>query len=468
LPPQDSKRPRGQKSVPQRRSADTHAEPAEEVASPDQFVGDEDDVEIPGEEEVAQEPLEKSIRNIAAPSRRPRDEIRDVPRFSPPIHKPKRSYRVWLWAIAAAAVIALGALLLVALRGTSVNVVPRSHAVVFDETSRFTAYPQTTSASGTLAYTTEVLELQDSEAVQSSGVVHVEERASGVITVFNDSSSAPYRLIKNTRFESAGGLIFRAPADVVIPGKSGSTPGSVSISVMADQVGEQYNIAPGKLTVPGLKGGADFTKVYAQANAAFTGGFSGDRPGVSEVDMESARTAVRGRLEKKIYEAIEALSDDASLAFPQLATVTYEDMPIEDAGEGNARVQQKVVATAVVLPMAQLANTVARTVSADADNSTIRIVGIKDFGALPVNASTTVGTDPLQFALTGQAMLVWEVDASELAQALAGRDQSAFQTIVTGFSGIQSATARIEPFWSDSFPSEAARIRVKIEDPASQ
>ena len=72
------------------------------------------------------------------------------------------------------------------------------------------------------------------------------------------------------------------------------------------------------------------------------------------------------------------------------------------------------------------------------------------------------------FQLTGQAMLIWEVNASELAQALAGRDQSAFQTIVTGFPGIQSATARIEPFWSSAFPGDANRIRIKIADPAAK
>ncbi len=473
LPPQEpGKRASGRSSLkrdPDVRPAAKAPEPVveEEITETD----DADTIDLRTsairEPELDEAPAERSIRNISAPARRARDDMHDAPRFTPPAPRQKRSYRAVLWVLAAVGVLAVVALLMVALRGTSVSVIPRSQTVVFDETSRFIAYPYSAGSASTLTYTTQTITLEESEPVKSTGTTRAEERASGTITVFNDSTTAPYRLVKNTRFESADGKIFRAQSDIVIPGKSGTTPGQVQVSVLAEEVGEQYNIAPGRLTVPGLAGGSDFTKIYAETAVAFTGGFVGERPSVSEADLAGAQAAIRGRLEQKIREAVGALNSADVMTFPEIASVTFESLPTKPENDG-ARVSEKATVVAPVIAAPELAKAVARTVAADADAATIRIVGMKDFGGLPAMASSTPGVDPVQFTLTGQAMIIWDVNASELAQALAGRDQSAFQPIVTGFPGIQSATARIEPFWSDSFPSDATAIKVKVADPSVQ
>ncbi len=469
LPPQDNGRKAGARTVSLRKDPDVRPSTTAEESGIPALDSDEDEIVIPGEEGTAvpdESTPGRSIRNISAPARRIRDDMQDAPRYSPPMPKQKKGGRKWLWAVAVLFLAIVATLLLIALRGTSVTVVPRSHTVVFDETSRFTAYPQTSATEGTLPYTTQTVELEDSEPVESSGTVHAEEKASGTITVFNDFQTTPVKLVKNTRFEAPGGLIFRAPADIVVPGKKDTTPGQITVTVIADQAGEQYNIAPARLNVPGLKGSAEYAKVYGQAAVAFTGGFNGERPGISESALAGARTAVRGRLEKKIRESISALATDATVTFPELAAISYTNLPTTSETAGGARIHEKATAVVPLLPAPQFAEAIARTVSAEADNAHIRLVGIKDFGGLLISASSTPGTDPIQFQLTGQAILIWEVKAEELAQALAGRDQSAFQTIVTGFPGIQSATARIEPFWSTSFPGDGTRIRINIEDPA--
>jgi hypothetical protein len=86
--------------------------------------------------------------------------------------------------------------------------------------------------------------------------------------------------------------------------------------------------------------------------------------------------------------------------------------------------------------------------------------------ALPATTSGDSNT-ALAFSLRGQAQLVWRVDASELASALAGRDEGAFQTIVGGFEGIEEARARIEPFWKNSFPADPTDIKITVKDPAT-
>lgn len=471
LPPHGNGRSGKSRTISLRKDPDVRPAPTVEESATDipDMDSDEDEIEVPSddvEEARSAEPVRaaRSIRNISPSPKRLRDDMNDAPRYSPPMPKAKKPRRKWLWGIVIVLVAILAILFLIALRGTSVSVIPRSHTVVFDETSRFTAYPLASAPESTLPYTTQTIDLEDSEPVASTGTVHAEEKASGNITLFNEYATKPLTFVKSTRFQTADGLIFRTPSDIVVPAMTGTTPGKVTVTVVADAVGEQYNIGPMKLTLPGLKGSPEFTKVYAQVTTAFTGGFNGDRPGISDSELGGARTALRGRLEQKLREAITALSTGEIVTFPELAQVTYTDLPTTQE-TGGARIHQKATAVVPLLPAPAFALAVARTVSAEAEGAHIRMVGIKDFGGLLVSASSTPGIDPIQFRLTGQAMLVWEVNAGDLAQSLAGRDQSAFQTIVTGFPGIQSATARIEPFWSSSFPGDATRIRIKITDP---
>src|SRR3989344_7765525 len=103
---------------------------------------EEHDAPVPERSEGA----EKSIRNIQVPARpRRMTEMRE--NSSPP--PPRKTSRMWLWGGVVVAFLILGAIGLIALRPTTITVIPRSHAVLFDETARFTAYPAGMAATGT-------------------------------------------------------------------------------------------------------------------------------------------------------------------------------------------------------------------------------------------------------------------------------------------------------------------------------
>lgn len=420
-------------------------------------------------EEIVDEPLapDRSIRNVNFTPARPRRTTAIPPQPKTFGMPRKPGSRKWMWFLAILALFVVGALALVSLRMTSVTVTPRVHAVLFDESSVFTAYPQVAAAAGTLPYTVETVELEESDSVASNGSVQASDKASGLITVFNDYSTASQRLIKNTRFEATGGLIFRAPSDIVVPGKTASGPGQVTITVVADQPGAQYNVGPvARLTLPGLKSTADmYAKIYAQSSAAFSGGFVGEKPGVAQADLDRAIAGMRSRIEGKARDAAEKLASDSVIVFPDLVQIRYEEAPsVEGAGD-NVRVVQKARVSIPVFPAEMFARVVALSVSSDLDDATVSLVPGEGYGARLVSASSTYGVEALQFGLIGAADIVWQIDELALAEALSGRDQSAFQTIVTGIKGIQEARARIEPFWSGTFPSNPADIKIKVQSP---
>jgi hypothetical protein len=380
----------------------------------------------------------------------------------------KKSHTRWLlWGIAALSIVALSVLLLLALRDTRVVVEPRSHSVTFNAETEYIAFPALGAATDTLAYAVESFEIEDSEVVPTQGTVTVEEKASGTITVYNESSDSPIRLIANTRFETPDGLVFRSPAAISVPGRRGETPGQVRITVIADQPGEPYNIdVIDRFTLPGLAGSPEFNTIYARSMTPMAGGFSGQRPAVAPVDMQRAMADVRTRLTETSHQQARAIAGTGRIALSEMLEISFQDLPQTAEAGGGARVHQRAIVRVPVFEASAFAEAIARGVSADAEGASIRLVPETGFGARSTSATTTLGIDPISFAMMGSALLVWDVDTDALAAALAGKSQDAFEAIVNAFPGVQEASARIQPFWKSAFPEDATRIRVVVKDPA--
>lgn len=424
------------------------------------------------EEDITQIPINtnntasRSIRNIAPPQRpRPRayDDVREAPVNLGASRPGRSSSRYILWGIAAVCILLLAALLFVSMRPTRVTVQPRTHTLTFSD-EVFTASPEG-SVTDALQYSVQSFELEDSEVVPSEGMVYGEDKATGNLTVYNNYQTTPLKLVKNTRFATASGIIFRTPADIVVPAKQGSTPGKIEITVVADQPGEQYNVAPGKFTLPGLKSTpAMYAQVYAESSVAFSGGFVGERPGVAAGALENAIATVRGRLETKARESATQL--DASLiAFPGLTQIEFESLPNTTEAGGGVRIHQRARVRIPVFTEGAFAAGVGGGAVNIIDANAVELLPGANFGAQSVGTSTVLGSGSIRFSMTGSATLVWKVDQSELQSALAGKDKSAFEAIVAGMPSIQEASARIEPFWKSTFPEDPADIKIKVDGP---
>lgn len=442
----------------------------------------DDDSEAPSVPVNKRATPERSIRNISVSSRRqamstPRPVVNDVsPEREDPVdvrQTARRSAswrpRIMVWGIALVAVLILAAgAFLIVFADTSIDVMPRIHRLTFDPSTQFTAYPESDNATGGITYRVQTADLEDSQTVAATGTEKAEDRASGSITVYNSYSTSPVRLIKNTRFESPNGLVFRIPASIEVPPKKGDTPGEISITVFADQAGDEYNLGPtDTFIVPGLKSTPLMYKgVYAKSVSAFSGGFVGTKPAIAQTDLESARAEIRGRLQKKIAETINGITD--GFAFPDLVAITYESMPTTPDSAGGGRVTEKAHVTIPIFPTQNFAHAIAQAVSADAADESVTLKRGDNFKGAPASQlPENLGEGPLVFTLDGEATVVWEVDTGALQQALAGRDQGAFKTIIAGFKGVESAEAHIAPFWSSTFPQDASNIEVRMVDPLS-
>lgn len=410
---------------------------------------------------------DRSIRNIniTPRTRGSAHHVRPVApdgRGHPAAPHSRSSRRSWLWVLTGACVFALLLLaFLFVFRKTSVMVVPQSQPVVFDQSTEFTAYPAASAPSNTLSYTVQTTDLEDFEVVRSNGSEHAETKATGSITIVNTFSLTPVKLVKDTRFATPSGLIFKAPAAIVIPGRS-SSPGKVSVTVVAEKAGTAYNIGPADhLSLPGLKSNAPmYQGVYAYSVASTTGGFSGSRPAVAQADLDAALATLRVRLhEKATAFAASQASDTATALDPQ---IVFTDMPSSTEGGASVRVHEAAHVEIPVIPSDAFASAVGRTVAANAASGEVKLLAGEGF-SIQLKGSTPLSAgEPITFSIKGQAQIIWVVDTKALAEALAGRNKDAFPTIVANFPGVQSANARVEPFWENTFPNKATDILITV------
>jgi hypothetical protein len=410
----------------------------------------------------------KSIRNISVSSRqRAPKKVQSASRVSGVSSRRGGGSKSGIWFVAIISIIALVGAGFFVFRGTSVTVTPREQTVVFDEQALYTAYPKGQEAgAGSIVYETISREFEESISVEASSVESVEDNASGKITVVNNHSDASLRLIKNTRFETPTGLIYRIRSSVVVPGKKGDKAGELEVTVYADESGERYNIGPiAKFTLPGLKttGPEMFSNVYARSDRSISGGFVGERPVVSESDLESAKSQLRARLEEQALAAFEDAGSNDLYVFPELLDISYESVAPDFAEDGSVRVREIAVATVPAFEGGAFAKSIAEATSADAGSGEIKIADPTSFTISLIDAETVeIGKDVLDFTLSGSAVFIWAVDSGAISRDLAGKSKESFQSILESHPGVEESSAQIRPFWKGTFPKDAEDIKVVI------
>lgn len=358
-------------------------------------------------------------------------------------------------ALIALAVVALSALTLYLFAGAKVAVTPVSNA------ASITADLSATAGQGDLPFQVVEVEKTATVNVPAESTENVSDPASGKITITNRQTSAQ-QLIKNTRFQSPTGLIFRIRDSVSIP-----AGGSVAATVYADEAGEKYNIAPTTFTVPGLSGSKAFDLVTAKSDAPMSGGFVGERPSVSQSTKDkqyaTMQTKLAGDLEKELADKIPA---DYVLV-PGASVTTYTPNPDTAGASGTATLSETGRITAAIFPNEALARAIAfKSVGTYAGQP----VTVKDVGNLvakPVEPSIAPDATQFDFNLSGTATILWQIDLAKIAGAVAGKTRGEAEIALKSFPEVDRATLVLRPFWSSHFPADPAKIKVSVDEAAA-
>lgn len=402
----------------------------------------------------------RTLTDITPPSRRAMVEpLGKPPSGGGPLRlneRPSRFPYFSLIIIAAVLAISIGALFYFS--SAKINVTPTT--VVAAVESSFTA-----DKNGALPFEIIRVEKIATQSVKGSGSKLVTTAASGTITIYN-SQTRIQRLIANTRFAAPSGLIFRIRSAVTVPGGSPAKPGSVTAKVYADEPGTSYNIPPASFTIPGLAGTPQASQVYARSFEAMTGGASGSVPVVDAAAEASARAAMQGALSSDLLASVESRIQPGQLLVAGAATTTFEALESAPSSvTGQVDLKEKGTMVVAVFPNAALAKTIASA----APGIGYQGEPLNLLSARELRARLSDVPDPdassFQFGLSGTASLVYTVDPTRIAAAVAGKTRSEAKVALTNYPEVKQATIILRPPWRQTFPQDPASISVEVQNP---
>jgi hypothetical protein len=432
-------------------------------------------------------PEKRSIRNIPLPSRRnpasaPQQSPASIPQSEPRIERrvedvhvpesysydeePPRSRRyskkaIWL-ASAGAIVIVLFAFSSL-FSGATVRVQPKETSV----SAAGVVFEAQRGVGVGIPYEIVTISQEEGVSVPAEGEEEVEEKASGRIVIYNAFDSSEQRLIKNTRFETEEGLIYRINESVVVPGSvtsNGSTlPGSIEVTVYADEAGEEYNVGLKDFTIPGFKSdSARYATIYARSKTDMTGGFVGTRKKVAEEDLEAARTALAESLRSKLQEELQGQVPENFVAYEDGLFFSFEPLPQSGGSGSSVVINERGTLGAVIFNKTVLASRLAEELAPDFEGSSATLKSDEIPFAVQ-NRETFDLNDPssLTFTIDGNVSLVSQFDKDTLAADLVGKSRKDIPTILVNYPSIAKMDAMIRPFWKKSFPSDPADINIE-------
>lgn len=352
----------------------------------------------------------------------------------------------------------------------TVKITPVQGRLLLNHT--FDAY--NTSADGELAFKL-VSGITDTEKkiVPASGSEKVSRKASGTIIIFNNYDDKVQKLVANTRFETPDGKIYRISAPVSVPGmttKNGQvTPGSVEVTVTADQPGAEYNIGLTDFTVPGFKDDPRYTKFYARSKTEMTGGIVGEVKKVAPADKEKAIGELETILRDRMVKEAKLQIPEGFILFDDAYFLTFEEqLPGSGSSTPSTTDQAEVVLKGtfhgILFDRKALSFKIASDQIPNFDGRELEIKNLSDLNFKLLNRDAITGpeVEKISFTLEGNAHLVWSFDQNELLTKLQSAERGSYQAIFSQFPTIKQAEIVFFPPWIKSIPENKDKIIVEV------
>ncbi len=365
--------------------------------------------------------------------------------------------RIILWSISAFCVTGAFLTLTHFLSAASVTVETKSWQANLPSKIPLTLQPQ----KGQVEYSTVILSDTISDTLRATGEKDVSTKASGSLIVYNNLDSNPQKLVAGTRFQSSKGLIYKLDKTITVPGVkkvSGKiTPGSVVVSVTADNPGKDYNIELDDFSIPGFKGGSKYEKIYARSKTPMTGGASGKVATVDEKDLNQKVAELKAKLDLKIKEKTTREIPANQIIFDNLSTTDYV-VSSPKFQDSKALVQVTENKKIYLINANSLAEYLISPQGAN-------VSPLDEFEFNLQNATATFGTstsDVSSVVFGGKVAIKSKLNIDKFKSSLVGVDKSEVPSITSKYPAISKITTEIDPFWKSKFPLDVSKIVVDI------
>ncbi len=307
-----------------------------------------------------------------------------------------------------------------------------------------------------------------SEEYTSTGKVNGGAKAKGKITIYNAYNTSSQILVKNTRFESPDGLIFRIDSRVIVPGatlKNGEiVPSSIVADATADETGKAYNIAPTRFSIPGFEGTDRFTGFYGESKSPFTGGSDGESTVVSSVDLKNAEKEASDILFEKLKTELKKQIQTEEKTFQDSIIIKVNKIDFNGAEIGDSLTKFTVNIDGEIKTIAFSKNHYLDLIQNKLQKD---LRGDEEFYGEYIENVINVKPDSKKNQVLVSVNIQYptkkKLNANEVIENIKGKSVQQTQKILEDNPAIEKANIKLYPIWTKVIPETNKKIRLGID-----
>ncbi len=313
-------------------------------------------------------------------------------------------------------------------------------------------------------------EMEKWATFKATGTGTEQSGASGVIFVYNNiNPPTPLNLKEATRFiSSKDGKIYKAKNKISLPpatfvnGKL--TPSATEVQVIAQQEGEDYNIAPASFSVPGLAGTTLYYSIWAESKEKIEGGSQKEIQEVTEQDLEIAHSTIADNLKEELRVVLkEQVPPGFSL---NQEAISFNEPEVSCSQEATAKATEfncytKIKATAVIFKETDL-RLMAQNFIESKISSTKKLQEQSLLTSLRSKGGITESGN-IVLSLKIEANLYNNINVQGLEANFAGKSKDEMNGLLRSvYPQIEKIDVKLWPFWIKKAPKNLNKIEADI------
>ena len=366
----------------------------------------------------------------------------------------------------------------------SVIFLPKADASIVLKTESIKAEPVITIDKNIVAVDTKagavpgVLVFSEDELTKeftATGTKNAGTKATGQVVFYNyDYNDTNPKTIAAGTTLIASGKNFVTSASATIPVASATIVGgaikvtpsvSAKVSITASDAGEEYNLAPSRFDISGYST-AQKQLVYAQSDAALSGGTTKKVTVVSDEDLKKAQEETQAELDQKIISAIseKATKDNKIIINQEVKISNNSTESSKKSGEEATTFTFKISAKGETLAYSesQLREAIVAKVNADLPTDQMLVNPDKTELAFDVKESKP---DEGKYILTVHfdGKKGKKYDASLIRKQITNQKYGTALATISNLSDVEKATLTIWPKFVPRTPLINSRVNVKFD-----
>lgn len=318
----------------------------------------------------------------------------------------------------------------------------------------------------------ELMIIGDSENknITLTSTIEASEKAKGKITLYNENSDKPEKIIAGTFISDENGKTYKTDTTVSIPGytkdQSKVIAGQISVGITAFLVGEAYNGTPESFYINSFKNTTKYKKIYGKVETPLSGGIAGHVYVLNDQEKTSTLSDLSS-FKDKLLRKLNAQVPSGYILYPDAVSFSYDPLDSITSKTPNTTVTINGTVSAFILKESILTDFIISKLLPDISSKEKMEILKPDLSKLSFNFATIGQTidkniNNFNFELTGNLSLDWKPDTENLKASLVGKNKNEVDSILKSDPGISVAHVTIIPFWSSKLPLDSKNIKITV------